>query len=118
LPRLSSASRSGTIPFRHCLMGIRFSCVEEGEMPVKPLQTVVPTLYWHRLDDGRVQCDHCPRFCKLHEGQQGLCFVRARQNDQIGKTSYGRSSRYCIAPNEKTPLCHLLAGTPVVSYGA
>ena len=86
-------------------------------MPVKPLQTVVPTQYWHRLDDGRVQCDLCPRFCKLHEGQQGLCFVRARQNDQIGMTSYGRSSGYCIDPIEKKPLYHFLPGTPVLSFG-
>jgi pyruvate formate lyase activating enzyme len=28
--------------------------------------TVVPTTYWHQLDDGRVQCDLCPRFCRLH----------------------------------------------------
>ena len=37
----------------------------------------VPGRYWHRLDDGRIQCDLCPRYCKLHEGQRGLCFVRA-----------------------------------------
>ncbi len=39
--------------------------------------------YWHRLTDGRVQCDICPRYCKLHDGQRGLCFVRARQGDEI-----------------------------------
>ena len=32
-----------------------------------------PTRYWHRLEDGRVQCDVCPRACKIKEGQQGLC---------------------------------------------
>lgn len=31
----------------------------------------VPTRHWHRLDDGRVQCDVCPRACRLHEGQRG-----------------------------------------------
>ena len=30
----------------------------------------VPTKYWHRLEDERIQCDLCPRFCKLHEGQR------------------------------------------------
>ena len=25
-----------------------------------------PGRYWHTLDDGRVQCDLCPRLCKLH----------------------------------------------------
>lgn len=81
------------------------------------MQTVVPTTFWHRLEDGRTQCDVCPRFCKLHEGQQGLCFVRANQGDQIVLTTYGRSSGYCIDPIEKKPLNHFLPGTPVLSFG-
>lgn len=76
-----------------------------------------PTRYWHALDDGRVQCDVCPRFCKLHEGQQGLCFVRANQGGKIVLTSYGRSSGYCVDPIEKKPLNHFLPGTPVLSFG-
>jgi pyruvate formate lyase activating enzyme len=77
----------------------------------------VPGRYWHRLDDGRVQCDLCPRFCKLREGQRGLCFVRAREGDGIVLTSYGRSSGFCIDPIEKKPLNHFLPGTPVLSFG-
>lgn len=76
-----------------------------------------PTRYWHVLDDGRVQCDTCPRFCKLNEGQQGLCFVRANHGGRIVLTSYGRSSGYCIDPIEKKPLNHFLPGTPVLSFG-
>ena len=81
------------------------------------MQTVVPTKYWHKLDDNRVQCDLCPRFCKLHEGQQGLCFVRACQNGEIVLTTYGRSSGFCVDPIEKKPLNHFLPGTPVLSFG-
>ncbi|MDR9435539.1 MAG: AmmeMemoRadiSam system radical SAM enzyme [Thiohalophilus sp.] len=81
------------------------------------MQDTVPTLYWHKLDDGRIQCDLCPRFCKLHEGQRGLCFVRQNIHDQIMLTTYGRSSGYCIDPIEKKPLNHFLPGTPVLSFG-
>ena len=77
----------------------------------------VPTRYWHRLDDGRIQCDVCPRACKMHEGQRGVCFVRAREADQIVLTSYGRSSGFCIDPIEKKPLNHFLPGTSVLSFG-
>jgi len=73
--------------------------------------------YWHWLDDGRIQCDVCPRFCKLHEGQRGLCFVRARANDAMVLTTYGRSSGFCVDPIEKKPLNHFLPGTPVLSFG-
>jgi len=77
----------------------------------------VSTHYWHTLPDGRVQCDLCPRFCKLHEGQRGLCFVRGRQDDRIVLTTYGRSSGFCVDPIEKKPLNHFLPGTPVLSFG-
>src|SRR3974390_1951251 len=76
-----------------------------------------PGRYWHLLEDGRIQCDVCPRFCKLHEGQRGLCCVRARQGDQMILTTYGRSSGFCIDPIEKKPLNHFLPGTPVLSFG-
>ena len=77
----------------------------------------VPGRYWHPLEDGRLQCDLCPRYCKLREGQRGLCFVRGRMNDQILLTTYGRSSGFCIDPIEKKPLNHFLPGTPVLSFG-
>ncbi|BCJ26831.1 AmmeMemoRadiSam system radical SAM enzyme [Actinocatenispora sera] len=77
----------------------------------------VATDYWHQLPDGRIQCDVCPRACKLHEGQRGLCFVRGRVDDQIVLASYGRSSGFCVDPIEKKPLNHFLPGTPVLSFG-
>ncbi len=81
------------------------------------LADTVPTSYWHVLDDGRIQCDLCPRFCRLRDGQRGLCFVRMRQDDQIVLTTYGRSSGFCIDPIEKKPLNHFLPGTSVLSFG-
>ncbi|HLU32494.1 MAG TPA: AmmeMemoRadiSam system radical SAM enzyme [Natronosporangium sp.] len=77
----------------------------------------VPTAYWHTLPDGRIQCDVCPRACKLREGQRGLCFVRGRVDDQIVLASYGRSSGFCVDPIEKKPLHHFLPGSPVLSFG-
>ena len=38
-----------------------------------------------------MQCDLCPRDCRLHEGQRGLCFVRQRVGDAMVLTTYGRS---------------------------
>ena len=80
-------------------------------------ESIASTKYWHGLEDGRVQCDLCPRFCKLREGQRGLCFVRGRLDDRIVLTTYGRSSGFCVDPIEKKPLNHFLPGTPVLSFG-
>ena len=79
--------------------------------------STVPTRYWHRLPDGRLQCDVCPRACRLQPGQRGLCFVRAREGDAVVLTTWGRSSGFCVDPIEKKPLAHFLPGTPVLSFG-
>jgi len=89
--------------------------------PRSDMQTVdhtsVAARYWHALPDGRIQCDMCPRFCKLHDGQRGLCFVRMRDGERMVLTTYGRSSGFCIDPIEKKPLNHFLPGTPILSFG-
>ncbi|MBC5767377.1 AmmeMemoRadiSam system radical SAM enzyme [Ramlibacter albus] len=76
-----------------------------------------PGKWWHALPDGRIQCDLCPRDCKLHEGQRGHCFVRQREGEQIVLTTYGRSSGFCIDPVEKKPLNHFYPGSSILSFG-
>jgi pyruvate formate lyase activating enzyme len=76
-----------------------------------------PARWWHALPDGRIQCDLCPRDCKLHEGQRGLCFVRQRSGDAMVLTTYGRSSGFCVDPIEKKPLNHFYPGSAVFSFG-
>jgi pyruvate formate lyase activating enzyme len=76
-----------------------------------------PGRWWHMLDDGRMQCDLCPRDCRLHEGQRGACFVRQRVNDRMVLTTWGRSSGFCIDPIEKKPLNQFHPGSSVLSFG-
>jgi len=75
-----------------------------------------PGRYSHALGDGRIQCDLRPYFCKLHEGQRGLCFVRAWADDRVVLTNNGRSSGFCIDPIEKKRLNHFLPSAPVLSF--
>jgi pyruvate formate lyase activating enzyme len=82
-----------------------------------PPETDYPARWWHALEDGRIQCDLCPRDCKLHEGQRGACFVRKMQNGKIVLTTYGRSSGFCVDPIEKKPLNHFYPGSSVLSFG-
>ncbi len=76
-----------------------------------------PAHWWHALPDGRVQCDLCPRDCKLHEGQRGMCFVRKMEDGRMVLTTYGRSSGFCVDPIEKKPLHHFYPGSSVFSFG-
>ena len=77
----------------------------------------ISTREWTPMPDGRIRCDVCPRACKLHEGQRGLCFVRAAEGGEIRLVTWGRSSGFCVDPIEKKPLNHFLPGTPVLSFG-
>jgi len=79
--------------------------------------SVIPVEHWHDLKNGLIQCDLCPRECKLHENQRGFCFVRGRKENQMWLTSYGRSSGFCIDPVEKKPLNHFYPGSSVLSFG-
>ncbi|MBK9515997.1 MAG: AmmeMemoRadiSam system radical SAM enzyme [Anaeromyxobacter sp.] len=76
-----------------------------------------PARWWHALPDGRLQCDLCPRDCRLRDGQRGFCFVRQRSGDGLVSTTWGRSSGFCVDPIEKKPLHHFYPGSSVLSFG-
>ena len=88
----------------------------EGRVTIDP-KDAYPARWWHAIEDGRIQCDLCPRDCKLHEGQRGACFVRAMHEGKMVLTTYGRSSGFCIDPIEKKPLYNFYPGSSVFSFG-
>ena len=73
--------------------------------------------YWKKIEDGRILCELCPRYCRLGDGQRGFCFVRQNIGGQMVLTTYGRSSGFCIDPVEKKPLNHFYPGTGILSFG-
>lgn len=81
----------------------------------------VKTRYWHTIigqdQNVRVQCDVCPRYCRLQEGQRGFCFIRSNQRQSIVLDSYALSSGFAIDPIEKKPLYHFYPGSRVLSFG-
>jgi pyruvate formate lyase activating enzyme len=76
-----------------------------------------PARWWHPRNDGTIQCDLCPRECRLHEGQHGACVIRERSGEALFLNAYGRSSGFCIDPIEKKPLNHFFPGSSVLSFG-
>ena len=89
---------------------------------MKTPESDYPARWWHALPveagkPARIQCDLCPRDCKLHDGQRGACFVRQDIGDRMVLTTYGRSSGFCIDPIEKKPLNHFHPGSSILSFG-
>jgi pyruvate formate lyase activating enzyme len=78
---------------------------------------VTTARHWHTAPDGRVQCDLCPRYCRLRPGQRGFCFVRQNIDGALELTTYGRSSGFASDPVEKKPLYHFMPGSDVFSFG-
>jgi pyruvate formate lyase activating enzyme len=73
--------------------------------------------YWHLRDDGQIECDLCPRHCRLNDEQSGLCGIRKREGDQLIAAAYGQACGLAIDPIEKKPLNHFLPGSNVYSFG-
>lgn len=66
-------------------------------------------LYYHRLEDGRIQCDLCPSRCILRPGERGVCKVRAFLLEKLVTLVYARPvSAHGYDPIEKKPLFHFL----------
>jgi pyruvate formate lyase activating enzyme len=78
---------------------------------------VVRASWFHELEDGRIECDLCPRRCKLRDGQRGFCFVRRAQDGGMALASYGRNTGIAVDPIEKKPLNHFLPGSRILSFG-
>lgn len=73
--------------------------------------------FWNVEDDGRIVCTLCPRYCRLHEGQAGFCYIRQNIGGQLWSLGYGRPTGFAIDPIEKKPLNHFLPASPILSFG-
>jgi len=78
---------------------------------------VIPARWWCSLEDGRVQCQLCPRGCRLGDGQRGYCHVRRAHQGALVTEAFGVSSGFCVDPVEKKPLYHFHPGRQVLSFG-
>lgn len=68
--------------------------------------------------DGSVQCQVCPRHCRIADGKTGFCAVRKNIGGQLYSLAYGYPTALQIDPIEKKPLQHYLPGTRTFSVGA
>ncbi|MGP8073462.1 MAG: AmmeMemoRadiSam system radical SAM enzyme [Thermoplasmata archaeon] len=80
------------------------------------LEHHVATLY-EPLEDQKVRCTACARYCTIPEGSHGFCFVRKNEKGRLVLLTYGLASAIQIDPVEKKPLSHYRPGTRVYSIG-
>ncbi|MDD5543402.1 MAG: AmmeMemoRadiSam system radical SAM enzyme [Acidobacteriia bacterium] len=73
--------------------------------------------WWSPLENKRVVCNLCPRYCKIGEDQAGFCFIRKNEGGRLVTLGYGQPAAIQIDPIEKKPLNHFLPGTEIFSMG-
>ncbi len=75
-------------------------------------------LHWAPLDNERIECALCPRYCKIADKERGYCGVRENQKGIYNTLVYGRICSAHIDPIEKKPLFHYKPGSKVFSIAA
>lgn len=84
---------------------------------IKRIMPAVEAKWWAPLDNHKVVCNLCPRYCKIGENQTGFCFIRKNEAGKLVTLGYGRPAAIQIDPIEKKPLNHFLPGTEIFSMG-
>ncbi|UCF71823.1 MAG: radical SAM protein, partial [Deltaproteobacteria bacterium] len=80
-------------------------------MAKKGLIKVRLSPYFTPLDGGEIQCELCPRRCRVPKGKRGLCRVRENRGGKYYSLVYGNPSVIHLDPIEKEPFFHVLPGT-------
>ena len=62
-----------------------------------------------------VECELCPRHCRLNEGQRGNCGVRVNVKGKLYSLVYGNPCAVHVDPIEKKPLFHVLPASAAFS---
>ncbi len=62
-----------------------------------------------------VQCDLCPKNCRISNGQSGECRIRVNLDGRLIATTYAHPCAVHVDPMEKKPMFHFLPGTKILS---
>jgi pyruvate formate lyase activating enzyme len=67
--------------------------------------------YFTSLENGRIRCTLCPRFCEAAPGERGHCEVRENIDGRYYSLVYGNPCAVHADPIEKKPFFHVLPST-------
>ncbi len=75
----------------------------------------VEARYYRKLPDREIECDLCPRVCRLGDKERGYCGVRENDGGIYYTLVYGKACSLNVDPVEKKPFFHVLPGTTALS---
>ena len=86
-------------------------------MKVMSIMLVSSDLYKKSSKTQKVRCEICANYCKIADGNVGICAQHKNINGELHDESYGIVSSLSPDPVEKKPLNHFLPGTLTYSIG-
>jgi len=86
-----------------------------GQIIKKGLIKTKLSPYFTSLEKGEIQCELCPRRCRVPEGKRGFCRVRENREGNLYSLVYGNPCAVHLDLVEQRPLFHVLPGTASLS---
>jgi len=75
----------------------------------------VEARYYTKHPDREIECELCPRLCKLGDKERGYCGVRENMGGTYYTLVYGKVCTSNVDPIEKKPFFHFLPGKTALS---
>ncbi|CUV65440.1 (pyruvate formate-lyase)-activating enzyme [Sulfurovum sp. enrichment culture clone C5] len=72
---------------------------------------------YFKEEENYIVCQLCRHYCKLKDGQVGICGVNKNINDKLVNLVYAHPIAINVDPIEKKPLYHFLPGSTALSFG-
>ena len=72
-------------------------------------------ILYEKMQDDKVKCTACARYCEIHKDQIGLCGIRGNENGRLELYAYGKVITGHIDPIEKKPVIHYNPGSKIYS---
>jgi len=76
----------------------------------------VEARYYRKLEHLEVECQICPRKCRVGDRERGYCGVRENRDGTYYTLVYGKPCSLAVDPIEKKPLFHYLPGSTAFSF--
>ena len=82
-----------------------------AQTPKKGLIKTKLSPYFIDLGGGKIQCELCPRLCRIPNGKRGFCRVRENRDGKCYSLVYGNPCVIYLDRIEREPFFHVLPGT-------
>jgi pyruvate formate lyase activating enzyme len=86
-----------------------------AQMATKGLIKTKLSPYFTSLGGKEIQCELCPKQCRVPAGKRGVCRVRENRDGKYYSLVYANPCAFHLDPIEKNPLFHVLPGTRSLS---